>query len=621
MSSAPADSGSIVAFYERRVADFSRQKDRLARRADRISYGRVATFLAAGVCFLGGWLGGSSSTTWFALGGILSAAFFSLVWLSGRVLAEAEKQGQLSEINRQAAARVLRKWSQIPLTAAGRASDEEALAGDLDLFGTASLFHLVSLANTPMGIDTLRNWLLHPAEPGVVESRQEAVAELAPLVDMRHELHRRGLKLAAGKTNPGRFFQWAEGEPWLARRRWLKWVSQCLPVLLLVFIVLGAMGAAPPWAWIVPVAVNVVLSFAFCRKTHAIFSSISTRHGEIRDFADLFELIGLTPAHSAELTRLKRQTATRDVAACRRIRLLGRIMELANLRFSSAHFLVQSLSLWDFHVLALLERWQRCNRQHVRRWFDVLGQWEALVSLSSLTHDNPAWTFPRIERQPDAERSVTARSLGHPLIPELCRVVNDVTIGPPGTFLMVTGSNMSGKSTLLRAIGTNVALAQAGGPTCATQFSMPPALLATSMRIHDSLAEGVSYYLAELKRLKQIVDASRGRQAGSDRILLYLLDEILQGTNTAERQIAVRRVLAHLLSEGTIGAVSTHDLQLATASPLCEACHSVHFQETIHGESGRHEMTFDYKLRDGVATTTNALKLLEMVGLSDVHSE
>jgi len=621
MASESTDSDSVIELYRRRADEYGRQRDLLARRADRISHGRVATFLAAFVCFLAGWLGGSSGTAWFAIGGVFSGAFFYLVWLYGRVLSESEQRGQLSEINLQAVARVLRRWDQIPLNARGTPTDEEALAGDLDLFGKASLFHLVSFANTPGGIETLCDWLLHPAEPAVVELRQQAVAELASLLDERQELHRRGLKLAAGKTDPGRFFRWAEGEPWLARRQWLKWASRCLPLLVLVLVVLGATEAAPPLAWLAPVAVNVVLSFVFGRHTHAIFSFISTRHGEIRDFADLFELIDLTPAHSVELTRLQRQSDARGVSACRRIRLLGRIMDLANLRFSLAHSLVEPLLLWDFHVLALLEHWQRRNGQHVRQWFDCLGQWEALASLSSLAHNNPTWTFPKIEEDPDAERQVAARSLGHPLIPELCRVMNDVTIGPPGTFLLVTGSNMSGKSTLLRAIGTNVVLAQAGAPTCAAQFSMPPALLATSMRIHDSLAEGVSYYLAELRRLKQIVDASRGRQAGSDRILFYLLDEILQGTNTAERQIAVRRVLAHLIAEGAIGAVSTHDLELATARPLQEACHAVHFRETIRGESGQHEMTFDYKLHEGVATTTNALKLLEMVGLSDVDSE
>jgi DNA mismatch repair ATPase MutS len=333
-------------------------------------------------------------------------------------------------------------------------------------------------------------------------------------------------------------------------------------------------------------------------------------------YADLFEPIAEMPAASAHLIELRRQTADHGIEAGAEIQRLGRIMDLANLRFSSmAYFLVQSVTAWDFHVLALLERWQRRNGQHVRRWFEVLAEWEALASLASLAHDNPTWIFPAIRQQPDAEKTVSARSLGHPLIPDGRRVANDVSVGPPGTFLMVTGSNMSGKSTLLRAIGANLVLAQAGAPVCAAELSMPPVLLATSMRIHDSLTDGVSYYMAELRRLKQIVDAARERPADSHRILLFLLDEILQGTNTAERQIAVRRVLSHLLAQGTIGAVSTHDLQLAAAPSLSSAGRAVHFRETIHVESGRHEMTFDYRLRPGLATTSNALKLLEIVGL------
>jgi DNA mismatch repair ATPase MutS len=292
---------------------------------------------------------------------------------------------------------------------------------------------------------------------------------------------------------------------------------------------------------------------------------------------------------------------------------------MGNIRFSEmAHFLVQSVSAWDFHVLTLLERWQRRNGPQVRKWFAALGQWEALASLAALAHDNPSWVFAKIDNRPKPQGTLNAKSLGHPLIPDDRRVANDVTIGPSGTFLMVTGSNMSGKSTLLRAVGANIVLAQAGAPVCAVEFSMPPVLLATSMRIHDSLADGVSYYMAELRRLKQIVDTARDMQAESGRILLYLLDEILQGTNTAERQIAARCVLNHLITQGAIGAVSTHDLQMADGPPLSIAARAVHFRETIHSESDRHEMTFDYTLREGPATTSNALKLLEMVGLSDV---
>ena len=189
-----------------------------------------------------------------------------------------------------------------------------------------------------------------------------------------------------------------------------------------------------------------------------------------------------------------------------------------------------------------------------------------------------------------------------------------MVVGPAGEFLMVTGSNMSGKSTLLRAIGTNVLLARTGAPVCATGLSLPPLRMGTCMRVEDSLAEGVSLFMAELMRLEGVVEAAR-RPSGVP--FLYLLDEILQGTNTAERQIAARRVLLHLLASGSIGAISTHDLELAEEPRLQESARQVHFRERVERtEEGRPRLTFDYVLRPGPASSTNALTLLEIVGLS-----
>jgi DNA mismatch repair ATPase MutS len=192
-------------------------------------------------------------------------------------------------------------------------------------------------------------------------------------------------------------------------------------------------------------------------------------------------------------------------------------------------------------------------------------------------------------------------------------VVNDVEVGPAGTFLLVTGSNMSGKSTLLRSIGVNAVLAQAGGPVCAADLRMPPVVLATSILVEDSLADGVSFFLAELKRIRSVVDAA-DRSHAEGKTLLYLLDEILRGTNSYERQIAVRRVILHLLRQGAMGAVSTHDLQVAEIPELAHAANPVHFRETLY-PGGDPPMTFDYQMRQGVATTTNALRLMELVGL------
>jgi DNA mismatch repair ATPase MutS len=248
----------------------------------------------------------------------------------------------------------------------------------------------------------------------------------------------------------------------------------------------------------------------------------------------------------------------------------------------------------------------------VRAWFQALGELEAICALAQLAHDNPSWVFAVVDHH---AQQFTAEGLGHPLLADTVRVTNDVEVGPAGTFLLVTGSNMSGKSTLLRAIGLNAILAEAGAPVCATRLSLPPVVLQTSMRIRDSLAEGVSFFMAELKRLKAIVDCAEELRSKSARRLLYLLDEILLGTNSRDRHLAVVCVLRHLLDCGAIGAVSTHDIGLAHAEELRDACRAVHFSETLHGSGAERPMTFDFQLRPGIATSTNAMKLVEMVGL------
>src|SRR5262249_10641749 len=200
--------------------------------------------------------------------------------------------------------------------------------------------------------------------------------------------------------------------------------------------------------------------------------------------------------------------------------------------------------------------------------------------------------------------------MGHPLIPDAKRVDNEVTVGPPATVLLVTGSNMSGKSTLLRAIGLNVILAQAGGCVCAKRLRLPPSDLQTSIRIQDSLEAGLSYFMAALARLKGVVDAAEHERSG--RVLVYLLDEILQGTNSAERAIAVRAVARHLLQAGAIGAMTTHDLTIAGEEAVADAACLVHFTETVD-EDGT--MRFDYRLRPGLATSRNALRLMKLIGI------
>ena len=259
-------------------------------------------------------------------------------------------------------------------------------------------------------------------------------------------------------------------------------------------------------------------------------------------------------------------------------------MALSDVRHTAWLFVpLHTLTSWDLHVWWLIERWRRRHGADVRRWLEAVGRIDAAGGLAALAFDQPQWAFPVVD--PTAS-VIDGRGVGHPLLADAVRVANDVQLGPPGRFLLITGSNMSGKSTLLRAIGLNVVLAHAGGPTCATAFRLPRLALHTSMRVSDSLELGLSLFMASLVRLQQIVHAAR--IATADRRVCFLLDEVLQGTNSAERQIAVRTVVDHLLGCEAIGAVTTHDLELARDAAFTAHADSFHLQETLAGSGADH---------------------------------
>jgi DNA mismatch repair ATPase MutS len=291
--------------------------------------------------------------------------------------------------------------------------------------------------------------------------------------------------------------------------------------------------------------------------------------------------------------------------------LRGRVT-LSTLRHTPLFYLAaQTLLLWDLHVWHALEQWRRKHGRHMRGWLAAIGRIEALTAIASLAHDQPTWTFPTVERGHDR---FAAEGMGHPLLRDAVRITNDVTIGPAGSFLLITGSNMSGKSTLLRSIGLNAILAHAGAPVCASRLTMPPMALYTSMRVSDSLELGLSLFMASLLRLKRVMDAAREANPAR-RPLLYLLDEVLQGTNSGERQIAVRTIVGHLVKRGALGVVTTHDLELAAAEDFTASADSRHLTEHVTVDGQELKMTFDYKLRPGPATSGNALNLVRMLGL------
>jgi len=598
--------------YRERQARFRAGRERRAAELRRLGWLRVLAFALAAL--LAWW--GVRATAGGALrwGPALAAAvaFAALVRRYGRVRDAERELAALERVNADAEHRLLRDWAALPPAPPIPVPPEHPYAADLDVFGPASLWQLLPPVTSSPGRQTLARWLLAPAEPPEVRERQAAVAELTDQIDLRDALT--VLAADVGEVTPReleRFVAWDGADAWPRQRPWLVWTSWLVPVATAAAIVSGGAGVTDPALWVVPVALALVVTLAGARHVRRMYGRVTARASALAGYARMFERLTTASFATPLLRRLHGELRAGGLPAQSRLRELERLVRLSELRLSPLLYgPVQLLTLWDLHVVRGLERWVREGGVEARRWFGALGEIESLGALAALRHGQPEWCVPEIDAGGVPELS--GRRLGHPLLADTVRVPNDVTVGPPGTVLLVTGSNMAGKSTLLRAVGLNAVLAQAGAPACASSLRLTPVAVFTSMRVTDSLAAGVSFFMAELRRLKQLVDAAHGSDGRTE---LYLLDELLQGTNTAERQVAARTVIGHLLAAGAIGMVTTHDLSLAAAPELASAARPVHFTETVSGAPGAMTMTFDYRLRPGVATSVNALKLMELVGL------
>ncbi len=601
--------------YRERSERFSRERDRYARRRAWWELGRLLTFLGAVALFASAEAAPAARPALIGFAILSSLGFLASVAAHRRARAAATWYEELARINDEASGRAARRWADLPVSEV-EGPGEHPYAGDLDLFGRASLFQLVDTTGTVVGRHTLREWLLEPATPETVLHRQDAVAELAPRVDLRDELAALARLGGRGdRRSLERLLAWARAEPWLLHRPGLLWTSRALPLSTMLLLGLQLAGLLRYPLWVIPLGGALLLTAYTRRPMHARFASASLGEAGLRRLDELLKLLSEARFESPLLRRTQRELVPEGIPAHVRLLRFRRLLACADLRFSQlSHFAIQLITLWDFHVLFALERWRGDWGPFIPRWVAGLGEVEALSALAALAHAHPGWSFPEISR--NRERELEAQGLGHPLLrPETC-VGNDVHIGPPGTVLFVTGSNMTGKTTLLKALGVNVVLALAGGPVCAARLRLPPVRLATALYARESLEDGTSHFVAELKRVNEVVRAARTAR-GRGTIVLYLLDDVLRGTNVSERQIAVRRILRSLLKEEAIGALTSHDLALPDADDLTDAAHRVHFAHGVRRTADGPALEFDYRLRPGVATSTNALQLLEMLGLGD----
>jgi MutS-like protein len=595
------------ATYERGRVERSREVAALESRSRLLGTVRLA--LAGLALVLVGVLVWGKTGPWVGwLLGAAVAVFVVLVFVHARAHAAKERASAALRFHDRGLARMALEWDRLSATSERFRDGDHPFTGDLDVFGRASVAQLVDGTETRFGEERLASLLslTSPGEwPGEVLERQKAVRDLAARPALREALATAGGVLADERPDPGPLLKWAEGKGALAAGLVaLAWV---LPTAAVGLLVAGRAAHAPPWASLAVVLAELALGLTIGTRLAPMLEAVSARESAATRWRAMLAVVEREPFEAPLLKRLQESLTSGGRRASEEMGALERIVSFVDARRNEVfRFLVAPLLLWDVHCAAALLRWRARSGAHVRGWLDALGQVEALASLAGFAFEHADFAWPELAEEPLLE----AKGLGHPLLPGDKRVGNDVSIPAAGRALVVTGSNMSGKSTLLRALGVNIVLATAGAPVCARSMRVGPLRVATSMRVADSLEEGVSHFYAELRRLKRVLDLARdpGRAP-----VLFLLDEILHGTNSRERVIGACAVVRELLGLKALGAVSTHDLGItALERELGGLVTNVHFEEQVHGDA----MTFDYVLRPGIVHSSNALRLMRAVGIA-----
>jgi ABC-type multidrug transport system fused ATPase/permease subunit len=591
--------------YESRVGRYTEALKALDRQGATLANLRTVTFLATIALLLAVIF--EKLPALGLLGAVATLAAY--VWLAivhARVIRNEDFAKVKLALNQRGVARLDGKWHDFPSTGEGKLPEGHLYAGDLDIVGKGSLFQRLDDTGTSAGEARLLEWLLAAAPSAdEVRSRQEAVKELSPLLDFRQSLVAEA-RLAGkkDKANPSRFLEWAEAPSTLTSIRWAFPIAHVLPVVTLTCGLLSSNGVISSLPFYVGLIIQIAIVFATRKPIAAMWTAVSLGERGFVRFEETFRAIDAEKLQGARLSVLQKGLQDGPPVSQRLLRF-ARLMGFAELKHSGQmHPIINALTLWDLLVLFRIDRWREEHGKGVRKWFESLAELEALSSFASWHFERPEDAFPEVG---DGPVLVEARELGHPLLEK--PVKNDVTFFPaPGHGLVITGSNMSGKTTLMRATGLNTVMALAGLPVCAKAMKVNRVQVLTSMRVKDSLERGVSYFYAEVQRIKTVLDTAK---AHKDRCLFFL-DELFMGTNARERQIASKQLLLMLLDLGASGAVTTHDLSITElAAERPNTIRNVHFRDEMRDG----EMIFDYRLRDGVVTTTNALEVLRRAGV------
>ena len=610
--------------FQHHIQRLARKQAHCEALSRRYAWIRLAVFLAGAAASWGAAALFGSATGWCTF--LIAAILFSGIEIRHRqVDAWAESFRIWQTIYREQLARLELDWEHIPCLSASSEPSAPALALDLDLIGPRSLHALLDTTISRQGSRLLAGWLT-TGTPKLQEIaiRQAVVRELSSLERFRNRLALSFRRLSREPLDSDKLLGWLQTPyPEKRLRRVLLWATVLVIINITLFL-LNIFGIFPPF-WILSTLAYAAVYFT-CQSLVGEFLAAAIRlDGELRKFQPLLRYLEEFPYGTRQA--LQQQCAPflaephRPSVQLRRVQF---VTALAGLRMNPIlGLLLNLLTPWDFWVAWLAS--SQCQRMAalLPAWLEAFHELEALIALGEFAALHPQYAFPmimpmdnRAQNTPDGGASnsqmepvFAARQLGHPLILADRKVCNDLQIKALGELLIITGSNMAGKSTFIRTVGVNLCLAYAGGPVCAAALQTLPFRLYTCIRISDSLGDGFSYFYSEVKRLKGLLEALQPDSSGLP--LLYLIDEIFRGTNNRERLIGSRAYVKALIGAAGVGLIATHDLDLATLAENNPQVHNVHFRDEVAGG----KLTFDYLLRPGPSPTTNALKIMAMEGL------
>ncbi len=588
--------------YSARAARACERLAVLNRRFDRIANLRLAVAFAGLALAVVTLTSPAVSANWL----FLPAAFFlSLVVVHARSERGRRLAALQAEFYERGLSRLDHTWPGKGIPGTAFLSEDHPYAADLDLFGPASLFELLCTARTRAGEEALARWLRAPADTAEIIERQEAVEELRPDLDLREELAIQGGGIRS-LIDPARLTAWGEAPPFFSPLttlvlRLCAFIGSAGLLASLVLWALAIWGPLPFWLFL------LALWGLFSLKGYQIQKSIQALEEprrELRVLALTLRRLESYPVTSPRLRALTARFSAGGLTASRAIRRLDQLIQWLDASRNMLFAPVAWFLMWPLHFALAIEAWRLEAGPSIRRWLEALGEYEVLCALASYAWEHPGDPWPELA---DDGPVYAGDDLGHPLLPESNCVPNNVRLDAEIRAWVVSGSNMSGKSTLLRTVGINAVLAFAGAPVRARRLRLSPLAIGATIRLEDSLQAGRSRFYAEISRLKQLLDLARG-----DRPLLFLLDEILHGTNSHDRGVGSAAIVRSLVGAGAIGLVTTHDLALTrVAGEMDGRVVNMHFRDELRAG----ELFFDYRVRPGILERGNALDLMRSVGL------